>query len=268
MTRFNLPTEGKEASLRNSPEWLKERFELFERYCLPSLAGQTNQDFKWIIYFDEATSREFRDRIKAAQRVRPFFAYFTDLFPSEGWRESVLAIVGADRRDALITTNLDNDDSLALNYVDRLREAATQAWNGRSTAINFHNGSVLRSGELYAHQHGSNAFTNLIEPYSDALKTAPAIRHMDVRYHMPVVQIFGDSAWLQVVHGKNVSNRVRGRRVARRHVEHLFPDGILQHVEMPNTISLFLDHFILYPIRSSRDCLLKVIRAGKRIFTR
>ncbi len=45
LTRFNLATPGRESAIRNRPGWLAERFDLFERICLPSVASQTCRDF-------------------------------------------------------------------------------------------------------------------------------------------------------------------------------------------------------------------------------
>ena len=35
LTRFNLPSAGAEAAIRNRKGWLEHRIVLFERYCLP-----------------------------------------------------------------------------------------------------------------------------------------------------------------------------------------------------------------------------------------
>ena len=72
MTRFNMPTPGRESHIRSRPGWLAGRFELFERYCLPSIAAQTTRDFHWVVYFDVETPPEFRARIEACRAVFPF----------------------------------------------------------------------------------------------------------------------------------------------------------------------------------------------------
>ena len=40
LTRFNLPTGGVEGIMRAREGWLRERIDLFERYCAPSVAAQ------------------------------------------------------------------------------------------------------------------------------------------------------------------------------------------------------------------------------------
>ncbi len=44
--------------------WLEDRVELFERYCLPSVAAQTDRRFSWIIYFDPQSPAWLRQRIE------------------------------------------------------------------------------------------------------------------------------------------------------------------------------------------------------------
>jgi hypothetical protein len=261
MTRFNLPTPGREASFRNQPDWLDGRMDLFERYCLSMLAAQDCQDFRWIIYFDEATPAPVRDRIEAARKVRPFTPWYTGLFPSEGWRKSVLELLGEDRGEALLTTNLDNDDGLARDYVSRLHEAARAHWALRPCALNFTNGFIINGPRLFAHRHVSNAFTNLLEPYDERLRTAPAIRHMEVAHYLPVAQIPGPGAWLQVVHGGNVSNRIRGRRVGTAEVNERFPHTLIAGVAQPRRAELLAERLVTGPIRDSRDILVNALRS-------
>src|SRR6056297_2423472 len=115
MTRFNLATPGREAAMRNDPGWLADRFELFEDYCLPSVAAQTERGFYWILYFDENTPPEYKERITALRDVFPFHAYYTGLFPSEGWPRSVSETVSVET-PFLLTSRLDNDDALSTEY--------------------------------------------------------------------------------------------------------------------------------------------------------
>lgn len=259
MTRFNLATPGREASFRNRPDWLATRFDLFERYCLPGMAAQTEQNFEWIIYFDEATPQEFKDRIARLQQVRPFIAYYTPLFPANGWRDSLFASVPA-RPASLLTTNLDNDDSLAIDYVARLHAAAAPFAGGPRHGLNFLNGFVLSGPRLYAHEHPSNAFTNLIEPFDMSAITAPSINHMTLASHAPVHQIEGPGAWLQVVHGGNVSNKIRGRRVSRQLAEERFAGSTIANVCDPGLAELAVDRLAAAPLRRGRDSAIALVR--------
>lgn len=52
VTRFNLPTPGPESLVRAQEGWLRNRWELFCRYTVPSMRAQTSCDYDWLIYFD------------------------------------------------------------------------------------------------------------------------------------------------------------------------------------------------------------------------
>ena len=79
LTRFNLRLVELSTDLDSDKfgnkidrdQWLLHRFELFERYCLPSMAAQANQDFRWFLFFDEATPSQFRERIELARDSCP-----------------------------------------------------------------------------------------------------------------------------------------------------------------------------------------------------
>ncbi|MDO4200582.1 MAG: glycosyltransferase [Bacteroidales bacterium] len=66
VTRFNLPIfqakVGGAPSKSCDREYLQYRFDLFERYCMPSMVNQTNQNFKWFVLFDANTPQDFQRR--------------------------------------------------------------------------------------------------------------------------------------------------------------------------------------------------------------
>lgn len=259
MTRFNLATPGKEATFRNQPDWLATRFALFERYCLPGMAAQTDQSYDWIVYFDEATPDRFKCRIEELQRIRPFIAFYTPLFPANGWRDSILERIAA-RPPLLLTTNLDNDDGLAVDYVARLHTAARAHAGDAPCALNISNGFVLSGRKLYQHVHSSNAFTNLLEPFDSSARTAPAIPHMELARYLPVHQVAGPGAWLQVVHGGNVSNKTRGSRVSRSVAEERFPASAIADVADAGLGELAVERLFAEPARRGRDGAIALVR--------
>jgi hypothetical protein len=254
MTRFNLPTPGREASHRERPGWLEERFDLFERYCLPGMAAQTGQDFSWLVFFDEQTPAWARERIDAARRVRDFHPVYSGMFPSDGWARAVRSLIGAPAAGRrVITSNLDNDDALGLDALARVRRAAAAHDPGGRFAINLPDGYVLAGDSLFAHRHLHNAFTHLVEPDDDRLATTMTIRHMELFRHVPVIQAEGPGAWLQVVHGGNVSNKVRGRQVSKAEASRCFPAVIIAEVRDPGPLRALIEWILLAPARSLRD---------------
>jgi len=268
MTRFNLATPGRESRIRLRPGWLSERFGLFERYCLPSIAAQTVQTFTWIIYFDEETPAEFRERIEACRRVHPFVAYFSPLFPSEGWPRSVrevLAPGGTAPAPWLLSTRLDNDDGLAVDHVQRLQAAVAAKARPERCSLNLTDGLVLHDGRVYDHTHLSNAFASWLEPWDDAMCTAQSIEHMKMDQYGPIQQVPGPPAWLQVVHGGNVSNKIRGRRVPAGRARGRFPPELLAGLQESSSTTIALENLFLTPRRSALDAASALWRGQKRV---
>lgn len=262
LTRFNLATPGREEDIRNQPGWLSRRFDLFERICLPSMVAQTDQDFVWIIYFDKDTPQEFKDRTAQLQKQFPFVPYYTGLFPGDGWRKSVQEVLSDKGLSPaqLVSTRLDNDDALASDYAQRIKAAAQAQGSEGPVAFNITAGCIMTKDRLYQTQHQSNAFFSILEPFDDAMKTAPAIQHMTLASHGPVIQIDGRPGWLQVVHGENVSNKVRGARTRPTDLADCFFPGALAHIPEPTAAALLAENAVITPLRRLRDRLAALRR--------
>lgn len=265
MTRFNLATPGREATIRNRPDWLADRFDLFETFCLPSVAAQTVRDFTWIIYFDKDTPQVFQDRIKALQREVPFEAYFTGLFPASGWPRSLAEVLGR-MPDTVLTSRLDNDDALACDYMERTAAAAVGCRPDPRIGIVITQGHIRCATRVYALSHRCNAFTSWLERTEgpDGPLTAMGIAHMDARLAGPLVQVPGPSGWLQVVHGDNVSNKVRGRLVAPETLAGRYHPDSLKGLAPVSPITLGVDNALLQPLRAGRDKALALVRGVRR----
>lgn len=260
ITRFSLVTHGREFSIRMAPGWLEGRFDLFERYCLPTVAAQTCQDFIWLVLFDQATPQWALDRIAQCQRARAFTPLFLGQFGAEGWAQMVRDAIGAPQPGRLVvTSNLDNDDALAASYVARVQAAARAHWQGRTLAINAPVGLVLAGRRLYRYHHRSAAFTNMVEADDPAMRTTMTIRHNDLPHVLPLVQLDPAPGWLQVIHGGNVSNRVRGQVIARPDQAD-FPPAILAEADDPRWTERLWDNALVAPARALRDSAFRLVR--------
>lgn len=249
LTRFNIASPGREAPIRNAPGWLTRRFELFETYCLPSMAAQQVKDFEWLIYFDEQTPTLFRERILAAQAFVPFHAVFVGSFHASLAAQDVAARLD-DTVSRVLTTRLDNDDAVSNDFLARIRDAASKLPNG--TMLNFREGVALRKGRLYSARDESNPFTSLIEQAVGA-QTIWAAPHTELVTRFPTHQIVTDPCWLQVVHDENVANRIKGKRLADEGVLKRFRLAPSVAIKATNPLSLLLDRLAFHPVRYLRE---------------
>jgi hypothetical protein len=148
----------------------------------------------------------------------------------------------------LLTTNLDNDDGVASDFTARLRSVVP---DGRTVAVYLPQGLIRSGGRVYRRRDPRNAFCSVLSPWS-APQTCWADWHNQLEHAMSVIRLDGPPAWLQVVHGSNVSNRVHGKRVFPSRFVRAFP-GLLDDLADPSLGQLLADRAALYPARLARD---------------
>jgi Putative rhamnosyl transferase len=206
-TRFNLTVEF--ATGRHlDPAWLRSRVRLFGQFCAPSIAAQTAQGFDWAVFVDPNTPDVVRGQLEeiVADRSRSL------VLP---WSGSVAAAVRAvvDERRAgaayVITSRLDSDDALERTYVERVQAAGAST---RTRFIDLPVGYTYNpvTNVLRQYEEPTNPFVSLIEPWSPNMHTVYATWHTKVHELAPVTVVSEEAAWMQVVHGGNVSNREHG----------------------------------------------------------
>ncbi|WP_411732514.1 glycosyltransferase [Paeniglutamicibacter sp.] len=208
LTRFNLPSKGPESFIRSQDGWLIDRVMLFEQYCLPSVRMQSSKDFEWIIYFDPESPAWLRERIKRWSRDPVFSAIYREEVSRDNLLHDLRSVTGA-KRQHLLTTNLDNDDGLSRDFVERLQSVRVHR---ERQAIYLTQGLIKNGNTLYRHLDRENAFCSVLENWENAV-TCWVDWHNRLADHMSTTEVADGPAWLQVIHERNVSNRVHGRRV-------------------------------------------------------
>lgn len=210
ITKFNLRFADwkgfKNSDAFGSDEWMDHRFSLFDRFCFPSVRGQTNLNFTWLMLMDHSTSARHRQRMGRYAQAFPNLQLlhttgadlFVDLEKYLGQRV---------QRDYLITTRIDNDDAY-----HREAMAVIQAGFRRQEFefLNFSHGYQYFTGNqrLYLRDDFSSPFMSLVERRQDGFKTALFEQHNQVRGRWPLQQMDGGRFWLQVIHGRNVANNL------------------------------------------------------------
>lgn len=256
LTRFNLPSVGEESIIRAQDGWLRDRWELFVRYTLPSVRAQTCRNFRWLIYFDPESPQWLIDRVAPLVEAGDFIALYRTQVP----HATLLADLRdafSDRHGQLITSNIDNDDGLASDFVDRLQRMPGSA---PRAALYLTHGLIKRGPELYVREDRRNAFVAVRESWATPV-TCWMDWHTLLEQHMPVVESDGPPAWLQVIHGANVSNRVRGRLVAPEPYRAAFI-GLLDDVTGPGPVDRLKDSLMVGPVRDARDAARRWVKGA------
>lgn len=249
MTRFNVPTPGREGLIRAQDGWLKSRIELFEKYCNPSIQSQTLQNFHWLIYFDPDSPPWLKKWLVAQADHRRFYPVFRTAISRDELISDLKDLTGA-HGNILVTTNLDNDDGLACDFVERLQNSIS---SDHRAAIYFTTGIILKGTNSYLRSDPRNAFCSVAESWKEPV-TAWADWHNRLSRTMPVTELAGAPAWLQVIHERNVSNTVHGQLCNPSQFSALFPFGFAE-LSDPSRIRLLTENNLLRPIRGIRACL-------------
>jgi len=171
--------------LRFDEIWLTERLDLFKTYTLPSINSQTNQKFIWVGIAHPDSPPWFIKELQKISRMRLILAELD---------------TGAKIPGEHVTINLDTDDALARDFIAKAHE------------IKFIGETVFLRGMRY-------------RPFTDCwLSTRAENSHFNVIKH-PKITVLDFShgkgplkkqvldprkpMWLEVIHDKNISNRIK-----------------------------------------------------------
>lgn len=234
LTRFNLALwqEDKNGQTIDRGEWIRKRLKLFETYCLPSVAGQTCQEFRWILLVDADTPVDLRERIKAYRNVcaqmkfvavrAEYACRFADIFrqvvaadlKQKGWKEG----------DLCLTTYLDNDDCIARMFVEQVQKECVgfRLSHNEKRFLSFDYG--LQTFTQLCHfstriHYPNNHFLTLAECLSAAESSLSVVRTcygfgshflLERRGLARVAHINNreQPMWIEIIHEENVDNDV------------------------------------------------------------
>jgi len=258
LTRFNLPTPGVESLVRAQEGWLRNRVVLFERYCVPSVLAQSQRRFHWIIYFDPESPGWLKEKVAEYEAAGTFSPIFRTSVSHDELIADLRSVTGA-AGDELITTNLDNDDGLSSDFVDRVQSADTPR---PRSAVYLSRGLIKSPDGLFLRTDRHNAFCSVRETWDDP-QTCWVDWHDLLPRHMPVLEIAGSPGWLQVVHGGNVSNRIRGALASPITYRAGF-SGLIDDVHVPTRHQLLRDALVSQPARALRETARSAAKRGAR----
>lgn len=230
LTRFNIRIfrHDKHGKAVMSPDRTRDRFELFEKYCFPSVLNQSTRDFKWLCLFDKDTPVEYRERIDGYRHQFPgFIPYFLDSNEALDYVNYFrLKVAGfSEPGSIVVTTYLDNDDMLHRNYMQTVEDYARRAT--KRSVISFSEGLQYYTEYGFSARVSfrNNHFLTMVEkPAEGKLPlTVIGIGHiyLDKYKNLNVVEdVQHKGMWIEVVHNHNVANDVLFRAKAKYyHIE-------------------------------------------------
>ena len=239
LTRFNVRRDANVDPRVLRSEWLDARMKLFEQVTVPSIAAQTQLPDVWLVFFDEGTPKATRDRFeKLTLELPQLQAEYCRGLDAKICIERILRRVpsGVSR---LLTTRLDNDDALNPRFVESVHAFACS--DGREF-LNPTHGLIVANGTLYRKRDYSSPFISLSEPL-DGCCTVLVDQHQRLSWYGNVRQFALKDAWIQVVHGENLANQVRGIRVLPSSVSmNILPPALRESVHDVSAVEFVLDN--------------------------
>jgi Putative rhamnosyl transferase len=210
LTRFNSAVTYAPEDLGIDPAWLSQRFKLFEGFCLPSVAGQSEKDFHWILLVSDRTPRQWLARLLADVAVvpSPVSILMIDLY-SERFFVSAMRDRLESRVDRVLSTRLDNDDAIARDYLAEVRAEACHLSGDGDFVINFKQGCQVARAGIFPRTARMNPFLSLVSSPRN-LKSAYSAHHERMGGVGKVIdRVGGRPQWLQVIHPRNAASRLR-----------------------------------------------------------
>ena len=258
LTRFNVTDKTKWA-LGLDQRWLSQRLELFKQFCLPSVKEQSASNFCWLVHFDSRTPEAVLVQFKEFVAGLPVVVVLVDP-DGPPLRESACAAITEQLLPAtkwVLTSRVDNDDAIAADYLLRVQKALS----GKSSAFaTLSNGYEWNGVGLYTRRYPLSPFVNRIEAVAE-FQTVWEVSHRRVATLGEWLRIDGPPAWLQVVHGENISNVVRGRRTLKASIEEggQFPANICGVQGEENRLLVMLDRWNPFSqvVRRAKEALLR-----------
>ena len=221
-TRWNLLDD--KTDIYNNPavpdpeEWMEHRMKLFDELTLPSVMLQSCRDFTWLLAFAPGTPGDVIRKYSSFPKVHVIFEY-----PRTYLRKML-----HNRKEWIITSRLDNDDTIAPEYVELVQEQ----FNEQFLLVDTDGVQLdLATGRTYTPDRRSNnsPFISLIEKtgtdwlsisddpeekrlITEPVKTCYWCSHSKMEWHFPSVKI-PQRLYKMVIHDRNISNKITGDEI-------------------------------------------------------
>lgn len=215
ITRFNVPVHNwdkdKSGVTTLSEAWMDHRMDLFRKYCVPTIAGQSEKNFKWIIYCDvNSSERDIENIHKSVLSVPEASIRFVSDF--DHLLTDLKLLMQNVSTPYVITSRVDNDDGLGRQYIYQVQKHFV----GKDKTIINLEGGILYDTEnriLTEIKHGRrNHYGSLVEEIfpPENLVTVVGYPHDRPPESYPIVEVYQPYSWLKIIHSRNLSSRTNG----------------------------------------------------------
>lgn len=214
ITRFNLTNPDWTTTKNNEPlltdEWMENRLWLFENFCFPSVANQSSDNFRWVIFADTVTKAEHKAHL---ERLTDSMS-FIDLIFIDGmskFKSSIDDYVKAhcQRISHLITSRIDNDDCIHKDFVKEIQQCFDHQSYLIIDVLKGYSLQIKPTYMLGKKQHIFNPFMSLIEK-NEHPKTIWSNDHMAWKKESRIKFYTKKRLWVAIIHAKNKINNFNG----------------------------------------------------------
>lgn len=203
-----------------APARMEERFRLFEAITLPSVAQQTDPDFTFLIVTGNSLPQHYLDRLHTLTAGIP--QCVIRQYPPRPHRRvmrNALYDWRGKTEEAHLQFRLDDDDAMALSFVEDFRQVAQDIAPIRArhpaVAVDFNRGFVYTADAEgvklwpYAYAYSAIALGIVVQPGSDI--TIMSQGHQNLWKEMPTVT-FTDRDMMMRGHNDFNDSRLTGKK--------------------------------------------------------
>lgn len=266
-TRFNLKNlvwkKTKSGTAVLNDDWLSDRFEIFEKFCLPSVMQQSELNFHWCIFFDENTPKGYLDRINAIKEKFPNISPILIGEMSElvhAFRNFILRNMHSHSH--VITTRLDNDDIIHKDFVHIIQQMYRPIEMGIiDVQLGYQFSIDSKFPDLRKYLHKSNSFLSLVETATSP-QTIFSRQHYDWE-HVEKIVFNQEPLWIELSHRSNYVNH-RQRKLSRAFRIHRDFFNLPMDLKL-GKLDLIKYHLLNYFLDSFYSLQLLVLRISRKI---
>ena len=182
--------------------YFSDRFNIFRNITLPSFAGQSNQDFTLCVYH---TNLIPADKKALFDNLETQYSFLRNVYTA-----GKMDIPDDLKERQMLTFRIDNDDGMALDFIEKLQQIKEIVGNKTSNfAISIpHMRKIARIDNFLYQTLETDFISNsmgLAYLGNDGRTVMNLGNHTKVAYSTPMLMVAGNGG-LQVINGYNVAN--------------------------------------------------------------